>query len=293
MAFNISFTNDGFSRIVDVSDTNIQIYNLANNELMYNDSHISIINSAGRPTTYAWSQLLNVPDSDTIKAMVGMNNDNWPYTFSMDDQNNIIFDGGVSGEHIRIPYDGTTLNAGVLSTRIITQNITYNFPYSLLTNVTDKDDFVSKVDQYTRAAKQNSVNNSKTESNTDMTNILSVQMRPDHGHHCKVSGLSLCNNSAGTGVFEVYKNATVTGQSFANLDTSDSVVAVDTAGGEVTAGDKIMSFMVAKGSHYVQDDMLGHHIVLHPSDYITIACRTDVVLATNDVHASLNFLEFL
>lgn len=287
--YNVSITNDGFAKVYDPSNDFMQIIRLDNQQLNYDDSFVSIVNMAGRETSFSWAELNGINNKDDLKALLGFNNDNWAYTFSID-CNYFIFDGGLSGEVIKIPINNSVYNVGPSTVKISSNDITYNFPYASLTNIANQTEFIHELNHYTGMGKRNSYTNHIDSTNT-LTNVFSLGVRGDYGYHYKVGGLTLANDTDSLATFYIYKNPSVTGQSFTNLDTSNSLLNVDVTGTTVTGGSLLKSYVLS-GKNSIIIDEVNPHLYMDPSNYLTVAVKNSNGAATGQLGASMNIFEF-
>lgn len=108
-----------------------------------------------------------------------------------------------------------------------------------------------------------------------------------NGKTCIIEYLSIA--VAGTAPTQVRfrKNATLTGASFSDINTTSSVVEYDTSATAFTGGTEIYTFMFASNdSNYL--DLVQHQFYLNPNDYYTITATSS---ASTEVHVTLSWVE--
>ena len=100
-----------------------------------------------------------------------------------------------------------------------------------------------------------------------------------------LEGLSASIEASGAnnlGTVRIVKNATLGGSpSYADINTSDSVVDIDTAGTTVTGGKELLGFNLAGKNDSVHADIVNHLIIVNPGETITVA-GTSAASATID-----------
>ncbi len=288
--YDVSITNDGYVKLLDASNDFMQIIRLENQQLNYDNDYVSIVNMAGHETNFKWDQLNGINSPLQLKALLGFNNDNWLYSFSTD-CNHFVFDGGGSGELIKIPIDNSLYNIGPFTVKISSNNVTYNFPYESISNIANQSEFINELNYYIGEGTMNSYANN-INTTTTLTNIFSLGCRNDYGKHYKINNITLANDSTDLATFYIYKNPTVNGQSFVNIDASTSILNVDISGTTVTNGELLRSYVVSKNNNMLINHFSMCAFIL-PSNYITIAVKSSNALATGNLGASLNVYEFI
>jgi len=136
--------------------------------------------------------------------------------------------------------------------------------------------------------------NLKAGITTALTDILALQNRTTFNGATNRTMIRLDNVSArnslkNDAVLQLVKNATLGGvPSFTNVDTTNSIAAVDTAGTTVTGGITVFSIAFLSGSSQTID-LTPYNITLAPGDTMTCAMAADA--ATADVRCALNWIE--
>jgi len=87
--------------------------------------------------------------------------------------------------------------------------------------------------------------------------------------------------------FTLYRNAILTGASFADVDTTNSVMEVDTAATSFTGTDEIVTFAVGEIGQY-NNNISDLDIELYPGDTITLVANTG---GTTNTTAALRWIE--
>lgn len=79
----------------------------------------------------------------------------------------------------------------------------------------------------------------------------------------------------------IVKNATLGGTpSYSDINTTNSVIEVDTSGTTVSNGDPLFPFQLAGKNDKENKVMTGHKVILNPNDTLTIACLSGAGSAT-------------
>ena len=90
--------------------------------------------------------------------------------------------------------------------------------------------------------------------------------------------------------FDFHKNSTLTGTSYTDVDTANSVTSYDTAGAISANGKFELSFPLAKIDSRIVDVGAGHvHLELQPGETMTISALS---AAANDVQISFRWEEY-
>lgn len=88
----------------------------------------------------------------------------------------------------------------------------------------------------------------------------------------RINGSIEAINANNLGALRAVKNATLGGApSFADINTSDSVVDIDTAGTTVTGGVDVSDELLAGKNDKVNDNVRSNKLILNPGDTLTIA----------------------
>lgn len=138
------------------------------------------------------------------------------------------------------------------------------------------------------------IDSSKQVASTLYTPLLTIRNRATFNSKTNyipigVIAMSVAGNNSQPMIVSLFRNATITGASYSNIDTTNSVVEYDTSATAVSGGAQVQTMCLnVNGS--INFDLTGSDVFLVPNETLTIAVKF-ISAGTGNIAVSLNWQE--
>lgn len=181
---------------------------------------------------------------------------------------------------------------------VLVHRITYENQYTLTstlnnilpmylksTNTTNNTNIIMKSSSFAAFVEGNvrlvgpryGIDASKLVNSTLFTPIITIRNRTTYNSKTNyipvyLRGMSVCGNNSQPIIVVLFRNSTLTGTSFTNINTINSVIESDTSATAITGGSQIHTMCLdVNGS--INYDLSNNDLILVPGEYVTIAVR--------------------